>query len=593
MLIDLTLINNWTKEKKYFSNKLDIFINNYLLNNYLFFFITVNNDLNSKILNSNENLETIMLQINNEIWKNEYQTEFTYIVPEYNKSGNVHYHIIMIVKGLLNYNGNILKNLSNKYKINISSDSIVKRLINFKDIKNCFHYILKDSYILNSNNNLKYHFICISEENYHFWHDLDNIFIKVDYKNYFIFKHSNKKNLDIHELGSANNEKDLNFSKKTLLLIIQYFIYLNEIIVRNDFVYLKINNTILSYKKAGNLNWFKENIINIYNFLLKIYPLNFYGLDINDLILNHFVDTTMISNHLILKESNKFNFGIIEFNDGVYFMDADKFVKRSIITQIKEKKYFYTIKYYDKSYNWERQKKPNNWINAVIYVTNFKEDSNEYNNFCSRIANLIIKNNNITGKQKLLYIWGDSSTGKTTIIAKPLWKYFEKENIGIISGNSNFAYDYVINKELVIWDEAVIEKKKREEILKFLENEPIVANRKYKNQEILENIEKIALSNYSLNPDENKKLNHKKTYTDEAIFNRVYSVTFAPQYNNIKEHEKKMKAFIINIENEDPTIMIYCNKILSKTYGKNQTWYKKFLNEYKNNNIKELENKNF
>ena len=79
------------------------------------------------------------------------------------------------------------------------------------------------------------------------------------------------------------------------------------------------------------------------------------------------------------------------------------------------------------------------------------------------------------------------------------------------------------------------------------------------------------MSNYSLNPEENKKYKHYRSYTDDAIFNRVYSVKFEPKYDNKQLHDEKMGALLLNIEDEDPHIMIYCNKILTKKYGKTRT----------------------
>jgi hypothetical protein len=66
-----------------------------------------------------------------------------------------------------------------------------------------------------------------------------------------------------------------------------------------------------------------------------------------------------------------------------------------------------------------------------------------------------------------LYIYGQSNTKKTTLIAKPLINFFELKNIGFITNNLNFNFQNIIDKKVAILDEFKYSKNNKEQLLKL------------------------------------------------------------------------------------------------------------------------------
>jgi hypothetical protein len=145
-------------------------------------------------------------------------------------------------------------------------------------------------------------------------------------------------------------------------------------------------------------------------------------------------------------------------------------------------------------------------------------------------------------------------------------------------------------------DEYKFNKKKRETHLKLFEGQPLREDRKFKTQEIIKNLNTIALSNYSLNKNDVTNEEELK-YTDEAMNNRVYSVNFLEKekiINNIKNFNYLTQNEIKKIEKEDPYIMIECNKILHNNFikEKQKTNNKYLLKDmFQKKMIKNIENK--
>lgn len=93
-----------------------------------------------------------------------------------------------------------------------------------------------------------------------------------------------------------------------------------------------------------------------------------------------------------------------------------------------------------------------------------------------------------------------------------MWHYFGEENIGILSTSKNFQLESLVNKELGILDEYEYSTKRLELDFKLFEGQPLKIDLKYKEQAGLKDLKIIALSNYSVNPEDysEQDLNKKK-----------------------------------------------------------------------------------
>lgn len=534
-------------------------------------------------LNNSENTNLNCENIKKELIKNEYQACWFYIVEE--NQNNKHFHVLLGVKCLLEYNENFKINILNNIKNNLSLDIVLTKAVTFEIIKQKFVYILKDSFIEN-NNNLNTHFFIyddyIKSKNELFVNYIE-VFIKTD----------TIKNFSINNtvIGSSYNKKATENTKESTLNLIKFYFIKYDIKYKNGFLFKKIKKSDNSYYQYNTITWIKENLFIIYTDLLLDYKLNLEGTNFDDFLIKNKVSEEDL--HLTLKNlphnSNlSVRFDIIEFQNGYYLFNYNKFIYKKTILEYKlvfnEK--IIIVKYYEKIYN--RRLIPNNWKNVIMSALNF--DQKKFEIICAYLANTIIKNKDVFEKKKVLYVWGNSSTGKTTIIAKPLWKYFGEDNIGIISGSKNFAFEKLVNKEIAILDEYKFNKKRRETDLKLFEGQTIIEDSKYKEQQKIKELNLIVLSNFSVDPEDYQTENEKKN-TDTALANRVKLVKFLSS-SEIKNPVNLTTDTIKKIDEEDPYILIYCNKIYNKLFIKNKgkTKNKNILQKITNKSILQKKN---
>lgn len=543
---------------------LDKFINCILNDKLVIFFITINytNNSNLKLNDREHNLNFISKIFINE----KFQTSFFYLVPELNKNNNEHYHLVYGYKSLVDFNDSLKINILNELKTDISYDIDLKQINNFINIKEKFKYILKDSY-KEIDSNLLDHKFFLEEYLIYKNSDLVAIYSDIDNKIIGILNTFKVNNTNFGSFYIHNSE----YSKYTLLLMVKWYCILKNLKYKDGFLFEKIENSWYSYTQYESLSWIKQNILEIYEFLYKKYPINYSFIPVEYLMITEKFNDNEVDLFLLNLKQNKnlkFVFDIIEFNNGFYFFKFNKFFEKEyfIKNNIRLNENFLIIKYYN--YNYNRRFLPKNWINHLKNAINDNIDNEKFQLTCAYLANTILKNYDIFEKKKVLYIWGNSSTGKTTIVARVLWKYFGEENIGVLSGSKNFELQNLVNKEVGILDEYKFNKKKRERDLKLFEGQTIIEDVKYKNLMKIKDLSIIALSNYSINPlDANNKEEEK--YTDIALSNRTQLINFIKKENIINPINLDLDE-IKKLDNEDPYILIYCNKILHNIYIKNK-----------------------
>jgi ABC-type polar amino acid transport system ATPase subunit len=117
-----------------------------------------------------------------------------------------------------------------------------------------------------------------------------------------------------------------------------------------------------------------------------------------------------------------------------------------------------------------------------------QNNKENFNKVCCYIANIFHKSQEIFNKKKVLYIYGESNSKKTTLVIKPLINFFELQNIGFItmSSTSNFNFQNLKNKVIIIIDEFKYIKKDKDQLLKLFAGEPTIIDIKFKEPEIIE-----------------------------------------------------------------------------------------------------------
>jgi hypothetical protein len=150
--------------------------------------------------------------------------------------------------------------------------------------------------------------------------------------------------------------------QRTLLNILQYYLILNDYFIYNENIYVKIKYSKISYKLIGSIkevlyDRFQENVVKFYLIYLNGY---FEGFDFNYLMDTYFIKTKSIIENIkdISTQRIEPDFGLIEFNDGIYSIKYDRFFSNKDNYNFSNK--ISTIKYYNKAYNWVRKCKPKN-----------------------------------------------------------------------------------------------------------------------------------------------------------------------------------------------------------------------------------------
>lgn len=547
-------IERVNSKKKDLFNHLDIIIRDNIDDGCLFYFVTVN---------LKENITTELCQY---VWITNYMLHsiekiellnYNFGCLEYNKKNKIHLHSIIAVRSLIGFNETLLHNINKEFRNNFEIDFVIKPLNKFNDIKRAQSYILKNINIKQKNYHL---YICQGKE-YIFENLIE--FLANDYPaiNLEIFS---KKWQDI------KGSKIINFqnSFEIVFNFWNYYLILNNYYINKNGIYKKITNTLISYEYIYDKNFLLNNFDDIFLFFLSEFPMHFEKYNLYDIKLNYLTtDKNKFDNFdKIITNKVNFTFKVFEFKDGLYFLEYNKFIKRE---QIKENINYATLKYYNKKFVHLRE--PNEWI-ANVKVTVKNEEV--FNDLCCYLGNCVLKIDNLFDKKKTLAIIGESNTGKTTFIVKPLLNFYGEENVGFLSSNLNFKFQDLLNKELGVFDEFKYKSSLKDQFLKLFSGESFLFDIKFKNEEKLKNLPIILITN--------EIFKEKNLETQKAFNNRIYEVIFFIKVKNINESEIQKK-----LKNEEIEIIIYWNKKLHNKIKKKEIT--KLLEEITKPTTKKLE----
>lgn len=470
------------------------------------------------------------------------------IIAELNKNKCWHLHITIGIKSIIGFNPVIKENLYRKLLWLGYSDVNVKNLNKDKDVYNWFVYSFKD--------------VKPDKINWRFWAltaiDIEPLFRQ-------IFKNLNELIKITHPLklinwaplpnspydfmlGSKNIGED---AENACLNLWYYYMYLNDIRVHKKRLYKRIKNTYISYELFGEMDVLDDKFTDIMASFLEKFPLQFENSDITNLKRKGLVRLeTRIAIDVVRFDLNiKLRYDLLEFRDGIYsiklnkFLRSDRVERDSLESQLKG---LATIKYYDRHY---KNLNFNTAWKQKLFET-VQGNNEDIRDIAVRIANIFHRSEELVGKQKALYIWGESNTGKTSLIANPIITFFGKENIGYFTASQQFKFEGLLDKEVAIVDEFVIGKNNRallQEIKKLLSEEDLMINRKHKQAALADKIPIIIISNYNLD--------HLEFTENEALRNRMKQIKFSRKVKNKKASIKRL------LDNEEAAMIIQCNRI--------------------------------
>ena len=499
------LMKTWVEDLKSFTEKLNDFINKDVENQFTMYSIEMHRATRT------------LTKKNNKIMP---------LKKENSLKGYPHIHVFSA------YNVENVEDIN--YKKHVIESKILDFFLNYdikinniseqkQNIKNSIKYVIKE-----------YKFTDIAD-------NLDQLDLKENVKVFVNDGWSDLKNVLV-KLNSINNVKmDLTYKIN----------YLNLTECIKDPLY-KIKNLLDAYLISNNLKLYNSKIYTL-SFKYSNSKAWFYICNLEDCLIKLAADDLSNSNLILsniskfckLIRNNDYVFDQIGFNDFMYIQYKTFYlnlhhVKIENINLAENEKQgdwdvFRSFNYFDKDKKdlLELQ----DGVDLLRNIFNNDKDFFSYLLFMGKLLSQSYKK----GKNKTLYLYGPSNSGKTLLTEKFLREIFGDENIGILNTtDSKFFLDQVCDKHIIILNEFKYSPNKRELLLKFLDGSLIPINRKYKDSI------KITLDSFTL---ATSNLSLKEQNMDEAFNNRLLSVQTKNEISS-SEYHKIIKAL--------PLIILYC-----------------------------------
>jgi hypothetical protein len=483
--------------------------------------------------------------------------------------GLPHLHGIIGIRSLIGENNILLNELNKFYLNNYYKDLLIKRLKTFKQINSYWNYVIKE-------HNFKFHRFARYSK---FFDGVYNNFYDLELK--FDHETGDPKevySLDLIENGLWNNLLGIGskncIKKRILIYLLNIYLWNNNIILNNNDFYKKLDETKFSWKLLTGINYLRDNMFELIKYLKNIFPQQLDNIDLNELFIQHLEDciNSILINNKYLPNLT-FTSSLIEFKEGLYFFNYNYFFDYDDQKNNIKKLNVNSYKYFNKTYKYCSENKPIKWLNLLS--KNFvKENPDEIDyekldEFCANLGryfNSLVINNS---KQKTICIQGFSNTGKSTLIMHLIMKAIGINNIGLVSNyGGQFAFEQIEDKQIIICDEFKYYTNNRSDLLKLIDNEPILLDKKGIQKK--EFIHKGSVI-FAFNPDINNKM-----LEDKAFINRLLIYTFTAEINDIDIDIKNI------LDEELPQIMLYCNKLFFKKLNEKKSHQKRHSKKLSN-----------
>jgi hypothetical protein len=342
-------------------------------------------------------------------------------------------------------------------------------------------------------------------------------------------------------LGLLSNIKSIpkkvqnNLNLEILYYFDIYFSLFDIIVDINDNLYQKIENSTFSYEYIGNID----------NFILKNHHLIFQKIKKSVFEFLNLSALTFIfskSSEKLIKqfkiffnyEKKQLNFNLIEFLDGIYFVDLNIKKKKEECIDISQP--LYILHFFNRAYEdlFKFSNYPQIWKTKLLH--NFTED--EFISFCKNFRVMLF--GNLETELKILFLLDVSNSFKSQLILDMIIKFYGFQNISFSSIDEKLKFEN-FNNELKFSQEMV-------DLLKNLSFGKILTirldSKSLKSPTSLKYI--IITSNY------NKRV--LRLLDKNSLKSRINKFTII---DNCTLTNKEINDF----EKELPQILVYCNKI--------------------------------
>lgn len=183
----------------------------------------------------------------------------------------------------------------------------------------------------------------------------------------------------------------------------------------------------------------------------------------------------------------KIDYAIIEFSDGIYFSQYDKFLLRDEVplNQFFNSNCVGTLRYFNVPFHIINKKTNNTLWESKLRVQFSKSKEPSFEKFLALFGNLLF-DSQLQSKLNAIFILGISNSGKTSLVLNIVKLAYGIQNVGTFSTDLKFLLENTVGKDVIIGDEMTFSKPMRSSLLKISGGEVININQKFLSSQTLE-----------------------------------------------------------------------------------------------------------
>lgn len=349
----------------------------------------------------------------------------------------------------------------------------------------------------------------------------------------------------------------------TLIHCLNLFCQFRGLFLSRGNIYRKRRGTRFSYELVYSLQDLLRDLTPLFAFLSEEFPFQ------SRVMLPHFQEAAIRcipdvirrfrDDDSMLLHRIELNYHLIEFRNGIYNKRIDQFLRYDHYEpDAFDNVPFNCYLYFDRYHEGHTRMLPRRWLAALRQQFDSEELLQE---FCCYFAVLFHGDSiqqkffEMPKKDRAIYVEGVSNSGKTRLLAEVVRAIVGPENVGMLGSSQNFPLETVgQNSQALILDEFRYQPSQRDLLLRLFDGTPLPLDQKHKAQRIVSIVEPVLIL---ANMDQNQAM-----LNDYAFQNRFHYYKF-----NVVVSDGD-GDLLDQIYEELSSILLYCNRLFVKRYGK-------------------------
>jgi hypothetical protein len=540
-------------DKKHFYKEVDVWVSSLLNRGVIFFGLTINfvyGDLDGNLTFLVEDAESARDEL---LFLNKTLEEIDFIdcgigAIEKGKSRIPHVHCVFGFRAHFN----CIPFIREKIEVALTNKAVydykLSYLNYFKDVVQSIRYLSKD---FEEKRDLNLAFYCGFSPIFRKIHNrftdiIESLPFITKYTdlNFFGYNHCDRQ----YMLGKYHNIDAIPLRVREhelheITYYLKLYFNLKHIFIYNNNLYIKIKGTRISYEFLGGEDIIKDRFFN-FMFELKNEVFDFIDPIALSIIFSENYKKIIDQVKMLCRYFKKnLSFDILEFKDGVYLANYDRFISDAEVLESFEKTVF-TIRFYDITYYHllRKTKTPSLWKSKLLL--NFNED--EFKSFCLVFRHILFGGEERT-KRNILFLIGVTNSGKSRLVLDIAKASVGIENVGTLSTDPKFLVENLVGKAIAILDEPDLTMKMLNSLKKLGSGEALNINAKFEKSTYDQLTTQILAAS-------NPTPEIEAILKDDAMKSRIWKFVLENECPlSTKEYNNVLK--------ELPKILVYCNKL--------------------------------